>query len=446
MKKKLILIYLLFYSIFASSQIVDSTFLIPKLPSGSNSINPPLAENPEYIWSKTNGGWVAKNQKMVYFYGSEYLDSSFLNTTINKYINDYKLKKNVNIKIKKKCDCFENFILFEGENLHDISVFPDPENSSAGAGSRVGPRNNSFENDENVENLFVKNEIPQINNNLICNPFPLKIALLDNGIIDNLIFQKNRFYSQNQMISGVTNDKIWGLNFTNNNINNEIFTSSNHGTIVANIISNNLKDNIKIIPFKVIENNEGNLFDVLCGMLHAQKMGVKIINTSFGFSGKNNLVLDKILNRLRSDEIFVVSSAGNEGKELAQVSFDLPDLEFSSNKISQYPAMYCDTYRNVISVSNLVRGNFSSKYISLMVIHPVLNINTYTSFSTAYVTNVLANNFYRIKEIWYEDFIFQSSTNPLTRMKEFFFRNTPEIRFDNDLRIKVNLGKVISPN
>lgn len=116
-------------------------------------------------------------------------------------------------------------------------------------------------------------------------------------------------------------DDVYGWDFVNKD--NSIFDADNldaHGSHVAGIIASSANEygirgvapKVRVLPLKFISGNTGKTSDAIEAIDYAVKMGVKIINCSWGGSDYNPALKDVMEN---SNAIFICA-AGNSGKNL----------------------------------------------------------------------------------------------------------------------------------
>ena len=204
----------------------------------------------------------------------------------------------------------------------------------------------------------------------------IKIAIVDSGI--------NKSHPDLNLYSGNS------INFVDENMS--IKDDFNHGTAVAGIISaqNNdfgivgVANKSEIFDLKVLNNEgKGEVKDLINALEWCIENQIDIINISFGFQSSNE-ELHKVIKKAYERNIVIVASAGN--------TYGLG---------VDYPARY----NEVISVNSINENNQllnSSAYGKIDFVAPGLNILstdnqgdysyfTGTSFSSAYVTGIIAN-------------------------------------------------------
>ena len=166
-----------------------------------------------------------------------------------------------------------------------------------------------------------------------------------------------------------------------------------HGTHVAGIIAakansegiSGTAPKVKVLPLKFINGNWGYTCDAIDAIEYAMKMGVKIINCSFGGTDDNFALKDTMAN----SGILFVCAAGNRGADVAVSPV--------------YPA--CFDIPNVLSVASIdskgVLSPYSSYGSKIHVAAPGVNIlsttpgNTFdyftgTSAAVPFVTGIAA--------------------------------------------------------
>ena len=132
---------------------------------------------------------------------------------------------------------------------------------------------------------------------------PIKIAILDSGINDELTILKNRVTnSYNTLTNSTDTEDLFG-----------------HGTMVASIIAAEenegtvmgVNPTVELYDVQVLnDKGGGQISDVVEGIEWSVKKGVDIINLSFGFS-KDEPALKDAINLALENNIIVVASAGN---------------------------------------------------------------------------------------------------------------------------------------
>ncbi len=119
-----------------------------------------------------------------------------------------------------------------------------------------------------------------------------------------------------------------------------------HGTQVSGIIAANTNSNVKIKPYKVLDNTgEGSVSQVVLGIDAAIEDGVDIINLSMTMSGINE-TLHEAVQRAWANGIIVVVAAGNSGNDLATTSYSPACFD------EVITVMSCDNDRYLSSFSN----------------------------------------------------------------------------------------------
>ncbi len=133
--------------------------------------------------------------------------------------------------------------------------------------------------------------------------------------------------------SGVQNDheflqgRVIPTGFNAIDADETCYDDRGHGTQVAGIIVSNTLDNVKIKPYKVLNNQgEGSVSQVVLGIDAAIEDGVDIINLSMSMAGSNNSLYNAC-QRAYDANIAVVVAAGNAGwdmskKEVSPGNFD----------------------------------------------------------------------------------------------------------------------------
>ena len=144
--------------------------------------------------------------------------------------------------------------------------------------------------------------------NYMQNANEVKVAVLDTGIYAEHEVFKNQTTSDRL-------DTTYSYNYVDKNT--DISDESGHGTKVAGIIAESTSNNVKIVPVKIMGENEGNLSDVFMALAYIKEK-VDIINLSLGLeeiSKEGEDTFEQVLKEIYEDGKFVVCAAGNKGKE-----------------------------------------------------------------------------------------------------------------------------------
>ncbi len=178
------------------------------------------------------------------------------------------------------------------------------------------------------------------------------VAVIDSGVdinhpdlAGNIYRNPNETANQQDSDGNGFVDDINGWDFTagdNTVYDGEIIDGENadaHGTHVAGIIAAAHNDigiqgvapNIKIMPLKVMNGEEGTVFDAMKAIEYAERMGVKIANCSWTTEAFSQFLYDC----MRRSDILFVCAAGNYGLDLGESPF--------------YPAAY--DLENVLTVA-----------------------------------------------------------------------------------------------
>ncbi|MFT6358856.1 MAG: hypothetical protein ACJAYJ_003084 [Saprospiraceae bacterium] len=185
------------------------------------------------------------------------------------------------------------------------------------------------------------------------------VAVIDNGIDYNhdgieSIFSYNELEALNPNSDTnnncLTADSI-GWDFSDNDAD-PISLISGHGTHVAGIIDttfhnyNTTSTVLEIMPIRTLDDNgDGDLFDLICGVLYAKNQQVNIINMSLGWQGDSSLILSAALDNEDSECGFLfVASAGNEST--------------NNDDLKHYPGGYIlENIIEVASIDSIINGD-----------------------------------------------------------------------------------------
>lgn len=203
----------------------------------------------------------------------------------------------------------------------------------------------------------------------------IKIAVLDSGINDNISVLKGKVKDRYNTLSNstLTNDQL------------------GHGTMVASIISSSpneytisgVNPYAELYDVQVLnEMGIGEVSNIVKGIEWAIEKQVDIINISFGVSDADES-LEQVIYKALSSNIVVVAAAGN--------TFGLT---------VEYPAKYEGVYsisavdENLKLYSHSARGKIDYVFpgVNVPVInhHEELELQSGTSFATAYATGILS--------------------------------------------------------
>ncbi|WP_240390643.1 S8 family serine peptidase [Bacillus sp. Y1] len=211
----------------------------------------------------------------------------------------------------------------------------------------------------------------------------VKIAILDSGINKQHEDLKGKVVKEyNTFTDGVTITDEFG-----------------HGTAVAGIISANnnnygivgITQNVEIYDVKVLDNSgKGSMEQLIKGIKWAIEQKVDILNISFGLQSDSRELKELIKSAL-SENIIIVASAGNT---------------YGLNV--DYPAKFNDVFsisalnENVKRASSAAKGkiDFIAPGVNVLSTDHIGGYSLFsgTSFSTAYVTGVIATILCRTNE------------------------------------------------
>lgn len=130
---------------------------------------------------------------------------------------------------------------------------------------------------------------------------PLCVAVLDTGISAGHIWFKDRIAEGGCSFVPEVRD---------NNDDNR------HGTFCAGIIAHCTRDNVKLLPLKVLDSTGyGTSLQVYCGMLYAAECGADVINMSLSGMGQS-LLLQESTAKLTAAGIPCIAAAGNGRRDV----------------------------------------------------------------------------------------------------------------------------------
>ncbi|MBD3626578.1 S8/S53 family peptidase [Cyclobacterium sp.] len=233
------------------------------------------------------------------------------------------------------------------------------------------------------------------------------VAILDSGIETGAFPEQYLWKSSGNRCY---RSEKYGWNFVGENADVTDDTAFLHGTLINAYVLEQffkIKNNIpELLNVKVLDNNnEGNLFDLICGIFYAREKKAKVINTSLGFYdydlfGQKHPYLDYLITDvLRKDSIVFVTAAGNEtafSNEMF-VQLNLPGSPRDLNSHNFHLAVIGDTedraLNNMVVVTTIndkltqtsPRQNHASKHVDMGVVAERINGDSY-QFSLPFIT------------------------------------------------------------
>lgn len=156
----------------------------------------------------------------------------------------------------------------------------------------------------------------------------------------------NELESANQLDEdgNCLDDDIIGYNFLRGS--NEVIDSLGHGTHVAGIIVDGLKDYpdfqtcIGLMSLKILEQDSASLFAAICAINYAVDKGADVINASWGYyAAEKSKLFEEAVENARMKEVFIVAAAGNDSTNI--------------DSCKHWPASFSLEYDNVITVAAL---------------------------------------------------------------------------------------------
>ncbi|MBR3419298.1 MAG: S8 family serine peptidase [Oscillospiraceae bacterium] len=173
-----------------------------------------------------------------------------------------------------------------------------------------------------------------------------------------------------------------------------------HGTFCAGIIARCTRDNVKILPLKVLDRTGyGTSVQVYCGMLYAAELGADVINMSLSGMG-NSLLLQESTAMLKAQGISCIAAAGNEHRD---VMYDNPANIDGVTAVASVrllnrndPAMPPESRYDLSDFSNMGKGidfaapgdHITSAYYNTK---DGLSTDSGTSMAAPFVTSCYAN-------------------------------------------------------
>lgn len=166
-----------------------------------------------------------------------------------------------------------------------------------------------------------------------------------------------------------------------------------HGTHVAGIIADNTLSNVKIKPYKIL-NNEGNgsTSVIAVGIDLAVADGVDIINLSLSAEGENQMLTDSV-NEATEKGVNVIVAAGNNRKDLSKTYIGPACIDSAVTVSSVTPTHELASYSNYNGPIDICApgDNVKSSYLN----------NTYKLMSgTSMSTPLVAAGFALVRSVY----------------------------------------------
>lgn len=242
-----------------------------------------------------------------------------LNTSDNlKADNDYTTKRLVVVSETSEFNTYGATSVISYGNLYVLSYKTERATKKAYQSLKKESKLTYVEIDKvietaNIENSTFNNTYSNENTSALYNYLKenintseeVKVAILDTGIDTNNKLYKNRTIDL-------------GLNLSNSGEKNSIYDDNGHGSRMAEIITQNTNNNIKIVPIK-IANNEGKatILNTYLAIQNAINNNVDVINISMNTNATTmSSMLSSIINEATEKGIVVVTAAGNEGSDV----------------------------------------------------------------------------------------------------------------------------------
>ncbi len=292
--------------------------------------------------------------------------------------------------LKKTCQCDDEIYMwilpdtiYDGDLIiigpeeaegHSRRTVPPNDNGDAAASPNY-PVNLGLNPPDGSQYVFEAINLP-----LAASP-PLKtpvVAIIDLGVDSSHVDIREHIWTNPSPVAASTPNACLpgdenGFNFPEGN-GNAFVDSAAHGTHIAGLLTTSLMAGmpgleIEIMSLKVGD-SQASIFDLACAMSYATTKNVDVINLSMGYTGRKDSTLDYVFQMAKANEIVVVTSAGNNGKD----NGDPLTLHWPSN--------FSAEMNNVLSVASLNSdgnglssfSNFSSSLVNLAA--PGENINS----------------------------------------------------------------------
>ena len=158
----------------------------------------------------------------------------------------------------------------------------------------------------------------------------VKVAIMDTGLDFDHPNLSNALWMNDA--ESCLPDAVFGYDFTsgqNGNVYGDPEPEDNdgHGTGINGMIVEDFPNDIdlELMNIKFYENNQGSLFDAVCGIYFAVDEGAQVMNLSWGFeSSQYPTILADALQYASDNDVLIITSAGNTSK--------------NNDEIQKYPA------------------------------------------------------------------------------------------------------------
>lgn len=171
----------------------------------------------------------------------------------------------------------------------------------------------------------------------------VRVGIIDSGVDSSHLLIRQALWEESEDEACNISD-AFGYDFLNENP----FPADKdgHGTAINGVLVRNFPSNIRLelINAKFAEEDEGTLFDAICGIYYAMEEGVQILNLSWGFeSNEYPQILYDALAEAQKRGILVITSAGN--------------YTANNDAINKYPSNFNQDLDNVIVVTSYEEDN-----------------------------------------------------------------------------------------
>jgi hypothetical protein len=279
---------------------------------------------------------------------------------------------------------------------------------------------------------------------------PTTIAILDSGLPQNIL-------DSDFIWKDSTGNKGW--NFIDNN--NKLLEEKNpHSNNVVAFLTKELADrgikNVNLMILKVLDSqNQGDYFDILCGILYAYKNNASILNLSLGYYGQHSDFFENFLEaknitnpysgRNYESNKWIVTAAGNIDTQSGKREKIFHNRNLDTRKNKFYPAYFAKDFENVFAITSIEslenvanNQNYSKKAVDVGVKTDAgVNFDiegmlvSGSSYAAPIFTGLLAGYY---------------SLNPNDRMKNDRILDTSlstDIKIGNNLKRQIRKGKYI---
>ena len=213
------------------------------------------------------------------------------------------------------------------------------------------------------------------------------VGIVDTGVaLDHPAYKEKLFVNTKESPdNGIDDDgngfvdDLYGWDFANNDNDVTPPNEDSHGTAIAGIIAGSYNDssalapNAKIVPLQIFQNGIARTSDAIEAIEYAKKIGIQIINCSWGTEEFNYPLKEAMMN---SGILFICASSNeNTDTKVYPAGYELPNIvsvgSVNANNQKTYPNQNCDVFtlgENIYSSApNLGYGQYTGTSFSAAI-------------------------------------------------------------------------------